>query len=190
MTCNQVKNNLFVYLDNSIDEKSKQEFEIHINECAECREELQTYQQLQSMLHSVEEIEPSSSYKEHFWSSVGVKGLIMSFLRGRTLIYALAACLVILITLALVIPLIVPTGPTIEVTTTGLTDTDRKDEAFMNEMVIFIESPIIDSSLMFTDEELQVLTGNDITQQKKKQENNKGVNLQFLTTNRQEVNNV
>ncbi|WP_313341445.1 DUF4349 domain-containing protein [Sedimentibacter sp.] len=62
MNCDEVRNLLFSYIDNETDEDEKLLIEEHINNCDECKKELEEYKKIIKALNDLPDEEPPAGY--------------------------------------------------------------------------------------------------------------------------------
>lgn len=64
ITCEEVLNNISLYIDNELSLKELEEFEKHIAQCDNCRKELEDIKEMIFSLNNLEEIELPDAYHE------------------------------------------------------------------------------------------------------------------------------
>ncbi|WMJ78944.1 MULTISPECIES: DUF4349 domain-containing protein [unclassified Sedimentibacter] len=62
MNCNEVRDNLSLYIDNELSEEEKKLMDEHLDNCPECRSELEDYRKLIQMLNELPDEEPPAGY--------------------------------------------------------------------------------------------------------------------------------
>ena len=160
MTCNQVKEKIIDYLEGKLQDADNNAIQIHLNTCAQCKDEIKHFAALNDLLHSTKEIEPLPDYKKIFWAKVEKKNHFLSWTSNRVISYGLAASILIMLSIILMKyayqtpPLI---SPNVKPT---YSEQDKKDDQLILEMNNLIELPIsyTSSSFMITDDELQSLS--------------------------------
>jgi len=103
--CNEIREQISLYIDGELDEIQRAEFEEHISSCTECRNELDEIMSIISMCNGIEEEELPDNFKEELHSKLlAVKEENMRKnkvvkLRSRytKIISAVAACLLIVV---------------------------------------------------------------------------------------------
>ena len=64
MDCKYIKNLIPLYIDDEIDEKTRLEFEEHVNTCASCKHEIEAMSKALSILRSIPQVDLPSNFKE------------------------------------------------------------------------------------------------------------------------------
>lgn len=167
MTCSQVKEKILDYIEGKLQNADRNAIQAHLDTCTQCKDEIKHFSALNDILHSSEEIEPSSDYKEKFWAKVEKKNQFLNWTPNRVIYYGIAASILILLGIILMKyayqtpPIISPNSKT---ATTYQSKTnseqDKKDDQLIMEMNNLIELPAsyTSSSFFITDDELQSLS--------------------------------
>jgi hypothetical protein len=100
MTCRDIENNLIGYIENTLPLTLKQEMDLHIQECKECRlmifQVIKTYNVLDTAYFEIPDLYPGikSKLKRHHTT-------VVEFVPQHKIIFRVAASLVVLIGIAM-----------------------------------------------------------------------------------------
>ncbi len=160
MKCKKIKKNLLRYFEKQLDEVFSQKIAEHLNNCTQCNEEYKLIKNMQDALLNLEEIEPTSDYKDKFWNKVANTSPQIKLITYKKYILPIAASVIIIIALVISLNKIYK----ISETSSQLTQQDLKDIEFINEIEDIIESPLITNppAILLTEEEINVLQTNEI----------------------------
>jgi len=62
MQCRQARTKISAYMDHELDAASSRQLELHLHECAECREALDDFQELDDMVRLLPRIDPRPDF--------------------------------------------------------------------------------------------------------------------------------
>ena len=62
MKCRQARAKISAYMDHELDAASSRQLELHLHQCAECREALNDFQELDDMVRVLPRIEPGPDF--------------------------------------------------------------------------------------------------------------------------------
>jgi anti-sigma factor RsiW len=73
MKCRQARAKIPTYMDHELDAASSRQLELHLNQCAECREALHDFQELDDMVRVLPRIEPGPDFARQLVMMVSQK---------------------------------------------------------------------------------------------------------------------
>lgn len=157
MTCSQIQEKLLDFIEKKLSDAEDNDIQMHLDMCAQCKNDFNHFMALNDMLHTTEEIEPSSDYKEKFWVKVEKKNHFLSWNSGRLIYYGIAASILILLSITLM--KYYPETPPIPASGITYTAQDKEDDLLIEDMNNLIEVPAsyTSSSFIITNDELQSL---------------------------------
>ncbi len=70
MTCREYKDVMMAYLDGELEEKQIKQFQAHLKDCPQCRQELDEFVSLKKITDSVSLVEPEDQVWDQYWDNV------------------------------------------------------------------------------------------------------------------------
>jgi len=70
MTCREYKDVMMAYLDGELEEKRIKQFQAHLKNCPQCRQELDEFVSLKKITDSVSLVEPEDRVWDQYWDNV------------------------------------------------------------------------------------------------------------------------
>lgn len=75
MKCRRARRKISAYLDHELEAASSRQLELHLNQCAECREALNDFQELDDMVRVLPRIEPGPDFASQLVMMVSEKAV-------------------------------------------------------------------------------------------------------------------
>ena len=70
MTCREYKDVMMAYLDGELENEQIKQFQAHLKDCPECRQDLEQFTSLKEITDSVSLVEPEDRVWDQYWDNV------------------------------------------------------------------------------------------------------------------------